>query len=293
MKIKLNGIEAGGNTGKLIITDYSPGSSELRTNYTDRPNGDGVMVGADYLGKSTWGFDISTNTKNLKEAMEAVASFGSAWQKSSTRMASNVPVPMSYTLDGVTWYRVYGRCGAYTGASPDVLASLGVGKITADFVQTRIEHFADDEQKETLTFVPATTGGLRTPLVAPLTTRKSSGERAGFVTNAGDLPTPMKITFHGPIKDPLIRSATGWSTGYLGTIAGDQRVVIDPLLGTVKLYTGSNSGVNVAGRLTVKTRLSAITLPVGKSEFFFSGNSETGLAKAELAWRDAYGSMRY
>lgn len=291
MKIKLGNVEAGGNTGKLIITAFTPGSTDVRTNYVDRPNGDGQMVGTDYLGASTWAFDIATNTKTLKEAATEVASFEGEWKKPSTRLTSNVPVALKYTHGG-SWYKVYGRPGKFTGFTPNVHATLGVGLITCDFTQTNPLHFADVENKEILNIIPATTGGFKAPLIAPLTTRKSSAERAGFVDNLGNAATPLKIKFIGPAKNPKIRSAKGWEIGYVGTLAYDQHVIIDPLMGTVLLYTGVSSGVNVAGRLTVRTRLSAVTLPVGRSEFFFSGEDVTGTAKAELMWNNAYTSMQ-
>ncbi|MFF5793675.1 hypothetical protein ACFY5D_16640 [Paeniglutamicibacter sp. NPDC012692] len=289
MKIKIGNVEAGGNTGKLIITEYAPGATDVRTNYVDRPNGDGQMVGNDWLGSSTWAFDISTNTKNLKEAADAVASLEGEWKKPGTRLTPNVPVPLSYSNDdGTSWYRIYGRPGKFTGMAPNVLATLGVGKVNADFVQTIPLHFEDTEQVETMAIVPPVQGGLMAPLMEPLTTIGTGLERAGFVENTGNAPTPMTIVFHGPIQNPKIRSAKGWEVGYRGTIAAGDYVTINPLLGTVK----TKNGTNVAGMLTVKTRLSAVTLPVGKSEMFYTGTDTTNTATAQLKWRNAFISMQ-
>jgi len=289
MYIKLSTIEAGGNTNPILIENFPAPSTELRTNYVDAPNRDGQLVGRDFLGSSTWGFDFVTNKSNLQEAFSEIGKLEHVWKDSKNRLNSNVAIPLRYSLDGTNWFRIYGRCGQFTGSTPDVLATLGVARATADFVQTRVEHFSDTEHLNTITYVPPVQGGLTAPLTSPLTSSGTGEERGGFVTNGGNVPTPLSIRFYGPISNPVLRSEAGWEVSYRGSIATGDYVDINPLMGTVKRKNGSS----VAGNLGTKVRLSKVNLPVGQSTLYLSGTDSTGLSKVELRWRDAWSSMQY
>ncbi|MGQ3385299.1 hypothetical protein [Glutamicibacter sp. TV12E] len=289
MFIKIGSIEAGGNTNPILIENLSAPSTELRTEYVDAPNRDGQLVGRDFLGSSTWGFDFVSNKSNLQESFSEIGKLEHVWKDSKNRLSSNVAFPLRYSLDGTNWYRVYGRCGKFTGSTPDVLATLGVARATADFVQTRVEHFSDIENLNTITYIPPVQGGLKAPLVSPLTTTGRGVERGGFVDNEGNVATPLSIRFVGPISNPVLRSETGWEVSYRGSIAAGDYVDINPLMGTVKRKNGSS----VAGNLGTKVRLSKVNLPVGRSNLYLSGNDSTGLSKVELRWRNAWTSAQY
>lgn len=288
MFLKIGNVQLGGPNGSLIIENFQFGSTELRTNYVDRPNGEGQLVGKDWLGSSTISIDIATNKGNLTEAMAEANKLERVWKQSSTRLKSNVPVALSYSMDGVKWFRVYGRPGAFTGLTPDVLARLGVGRITADFIVTDPNHYSGSENSTVLTYVPKTRGGLISPLVSPLTSSGSSGESARFVTNDGDLPSPMTVRFTGPISQPRLRNSKGQEFGLRTTIAAGDYIEIDARLGTVKKKNGSS----VPGLLTTRTRLSTLNLPAGQSEWFLSGSDSTGLSKVEIKWSDSYTGLQ-
>lgn len=288
MFLKIGNVQMGGFNGNLLITDFQFGSTELRTNYVDKPNGEGQLVGQDWLGSSTISIDIATNKHNLKEAITEANKLEREWKKASTRHTSNVPVALSYSLDEVNWYKVYGRPGAFTGLTPNVHATMGVGRITADFTVTDPNHYGAVENLNLLTFVPEIRGGLISPLVSPLTSSGSSGESSRFVTNEGDLPTPMKVRFHGPISQPRLRNSKNQEFGLRTSIAAGDWVEIDARLGTVKKRNGSS----VAGLLTTRTRLSSLTLPPGQSEWFFSGSDSTATSKVEIMWNDSYTGLQ-
>lgn len=285
MLFRLGGVEFGGRTGSLIVAGFDPGSADLRTQDHERPQRDGAMVGRDYLGSTTWAFDISTNRRAVLEAAESAAALAVAWRPPE-RLQGNVTVPLSYELGG-RWRRVYGRPGKFAGIKGDVLAMQGVGKITADFRVTDPLFYDDAETSVVLDIVPASSGGLVAPLVAPLTSVRSSAPRAGFVDNLGDAATPLKVTFHGPVLNPWVRAAAGWEIGLTGTLAYDVSVTVDPLAGTVT----RSDGAPVAGMLTRATRLSKSLLPVGQSELTFGGSDITGTATATLSWRHAFQSI--
>lgn len=286
MKFRFRGVDFGGRSGSLIVSGFTPGAKEIRGSDRPRPNRDGTSVGRTFLGSATWAFDLSTNEHDLAGALAAAGALQSAWEDPAMRLAPLVLVPLQYELDG-RWRRVYGRPDAFTGPKGDVLAKQGVGKVICDFKVHDPTFYDDTEDTVTLTIVPASTGGLVAPLIAPLTTVGSGAPRAGFVTNTGDAPTPLKVTFHGPVIDPWVRSPEGWEVGLTGSLAYDESITVDPLAGTVTRQDGAPAN----GRLTRKTRLSGTLLPPGVTELTFGGTDLTGTATAKLAWRNAYTSI--
>lgn len=282
MRFKLGAVEFTGETfAPLMVREFRPGGVDVRDQDTDRPQRDGVIPGADLLGGRLWAWDISARGADLSEVLAASARLEGQW-RDHARLLPGVSTPLSYLIDG-RWRRVYGRPGRYTGPTPDNIAISGIGRIVCDFRVTDPLHYDEDESSVRLTIVPATTGGLQTPFVFPLSTVRSSAPRAGIVTNGGDAATPLKVVFRGPITNPWVR-ATGLEVGLVGTLAYDQTVTVDPLAGTI---TGLPAGVNV----TRKTRLTGTLLPPGVTELTFGGTDPTGTATATLAWRNAYTSI--
>lgn len=289
MYIKIGSVQAGGrNDEPLNIENFTAPTTDLRENLVDRPNGDGSMIGKTYLGNSSWGFDITTNMSNLQEAVAEANKLEREWKKEFSRLTSNRPQALLYSLTGERWFKVWGRCGKFTGITPDVLATKGVGKITADFTQTHIPHYSATDSSATINFVAPISGGITSPITAPITTSGSGGESARFVDNDGDLPTELKITFHGPISNPALRSGQGWEVSYRGSISEGDYVTIDPLMGTVKAKNGSSR----AGNLGTKVRLSKVKLPPGQSELFLQGSDSTALSKVVVTWNSAYTGLQ-
>jgi len=286
MMFKFRGVEFGGSVGSLIVTGFNPGAAEVRGTDQPRSRRDGSVVGQDFLGNSTWAFDISTNRDDLSGALATAAGLEAAWKDPTVRLAENAAAPLSYELGG-RWRRVYGRPGQFVGVSGDVLANQGAAKLVCDFRVTDPLHYDDDDTSVTLTIVPATVGGWTTPFVFPLSTVRSSAPRAGNVTNAGDAPTALKVKFQGPVTDPWVRSSSGLEVGLIGTLAYDQSVTVDPLSGAVTRENGSSA----AGLLTRKTRLSSTLLQPGTTVLSFGGTDQTGTATATLSWRNAYTSI--
>lgn len=286
MMFRFSGVDFGGRSGSLIVSGFTPGAKEIRGSDLPRPNRDGTSAGRSFLGSATWAFDLSTNEHDLAGALANAGALQSAWEDPAVRLSPNVLVPLGYELNG-RWRRVYGRPDAFTGPKGDVLAKLGVGKVTCDFKVHDPLHYDDDESSVTLTIVPASTGGLMAPLVAPLSTVRSSEPRAGIVTNAGDASTPLKVLFKGPVSNPWVRGPGGWEVGVIGSLAYDESITVDPLAGTVTRQDGQPAN----GRLTRKTRLSGTLLQPGVTELTFGGTDLTGTATAKLSWRNAYTSI--
>lgn len=286
MRFKLGGVTFSGESldEELMVSSFDQGSVDLRSDDTERPQKDGIIPGRDFIGKRIWAWELSARGDNLTDVLAANAKLEGAW-RSSVRTTPGATMPLSYMVDG-RWRRVYGRPGRYAGPSPDFIAMNGIGHIVCDFMITDPLHYDDAETSVVLSIVPGTTGGLRAPLRAPLSTVRSNEPRAGTVLNSGNAPTPLKVRFKGPVSNPWVRSADGWEVGIIGTLAYDQTITFDPLAGTV--LRGSTP---VNGMLTSKTRLSNTMLKPGTNSLTFGGTDLTGSATATLLWRDAYISL--
>lgn len=285
VRFRFDGLEFGGPVGPLLVTGFDPGPAEVRNGDSDRSQRDGAIAGRDFLGKRTWGISVSTIADDIDGALALERQLASRWGNEKFRKNPLVTYPLAYELGG-RWRRVYGRPDRYAGINGDLSSMSGAGTIECDFRVLDPRFYDDAESVVQLTIVPASTGGLMAPLVAPLSTVRSSEPRAGLVDNLGDVPTPLKVVFKGPVTNPWVRAAAGWEIGLVGTLAYDQTVTVDALEGTV--LRGSTP---VAGMLTRKTRLSSSMLPVGSSELTFGGTDPTGTASVELRWRNAFTSL--
>lgn len=287
MLVRFNGVTFGGRTGPLIITKFSPPTNELENDYRDKIADDGSYVSRDYLRSASWVFDIATNTKSLDEALEAAGSLQRAWRDTKVREALD-PHYLSYSHDGNMWYRIYGKPGKFTSLTPDVHANLGVGLLTAEFIQTDPTVYAETPNIHTITAVPSSTGGLVAPLVSPLMTQGESQERAGRLVNEGDNPSPVRIRFYGPSTDPTVYNSEGYSLTYYGTLSYDMHVTIDPISHDVVL----RGGAQVPGRLSRRTRLSDLKTPPGTTDWYYKAVDPTGTSKVEISTRSAYSTFK-
>src|SRR5699024_3899623 len=112
------------------------------------------------------------------------------------------------------------------------------------------------------------------------------GERACVIRNPGDAPTPITVTFYGPVANPRLYGV-GWELGVTGNLAYHEKITVDAL---GKCVTRSD-GANVYGWLTKYMRLNNAELQPGQHEIWFTGADETGTAKAVVSWSAAYWSL--
>jgi hypothetical protein len=258
----------------------------------ERHNRDGILPSRDWLGAGAWQFNARTSyqPRTLAEAFDAVAAIEQVW-KAPTVRDSTTTQPLDYSLDGgETWYRVYGRPGPYTGPNPDRMAIQGRVDVTAEFQQLDPAHYSAAEHSVVIPVVPASHGGIIAPLVAPITTVASGEPRVGGIDNAGDLPSPARVVFHGPCTNPILTTDKGYKIGYVGSIAYDQTVTISAWDSTI-IKTPPRA--SVAGDLDRRTRLSRLVVPSGHSEWYFEATDATGTASATVYWRDAYTAMQH
>lgn len=273
--------------GLLGPSGWDTGVREVRSQDVDRPGAHGALFGRDYDSAPEWTFTFRTRNRDHEVAWDTIDEFRTAWQASQGVGELSV---LKYGLPGRV-RKVYGRPRRF--ALDDDAASQGItiGRIAglATFQLSDPRSFGADPGNTgevTLTLVPESTGGLIAPLVSPLTTTRRGGVRAGVVHNTGDAPSPVSVTFYGPVANPKIYGV-GWEIGITGNLAYDEQITVDALGMTVR----RQDGANVGGRLTRATRLNKAALQPGAQEIWFTGADATGTARAVVSWAAAYWSL--
>src|SRR5690625_7253348 len=122
--------------------------------------------------------------------------------------------------------RVVGRPRRFHESSSPSIREAGLINVVCTFQLSDPRSFGAGEGNTgevTLTLVPESTGGLVAPLVSPLTTTRRGGVRAGVVVNPGDAPSPVAVTFYGPVADPRVY-VDGGAIGMTGEWACEEHV---------------------------------------------------------------------
>lgn len=298
MKLRFRGLEIGDSddlSGDMLVEDFDPGYPEVRISDSPRENADGTVPGRDFLGSSMLSFDLVSNRSTMEEARHTLRVFLKAWRDSAVRLDSGVTVPLEYqVVDDPRWYRVYGR--PRRSDSPDfgTLMRQGVGRVTCEFEQMDVRTFtggaAGESSSEIRMFEQSVAGGgWSFPLSFPIAGSAVAGVRAGSLGIGGEVPTPVVIEFHGPGRRLALDGNRGWHVGLREgvTLAHDEVITLDPLVGTVK----DNFGNDRYSALDKRTALSGVQLAPGIENVFFSGFDETNTARAVVRWRDAYSSL--
>lgn len=269
-------------------TDYltnppAPGAPEITAGDVARDQSDGVRFGRDFRAGRTITFDIDLH--NADDVWEAAAKLEAAWLADPVRLKPGAKSTLRYCRHGKL-RRVYGRPRKLEGKLDNAWAADNI-LYTGEFITEDHKFYADEQQTAVVDFVPPESGGLVSPVVAPVTTVARSSVQ-GQYTNGGVVATPPVITIYGPISNPTVELLNQWKFSFTGTLASDDYVVVDPSAGTVLTHFQKNW----AGKFTADSpALSELLLPVGPGTIVLRGTDQTGTSRVELAWRDAYTSF--
>lgn len=269
-------------------TGWVPGTAALRTQDTDHPAGDGVRMGKDYKGSATWSFSLYTNESDETGAWAALAELAAAWDDEEIRTTSGAVVPLHYRVAGQARV-VYGRPRRFT-VTPNNDSMQGKIEIEADFIVADPIVYSDTMR--TL-IVPVAVpleldAGLEVPFIPPFTTSAGASVRESSIRIGGELPTPITLTFNGPIADATARIG-GWVAALPDPVLVDDPVTIDARPWVRAATRGSGGGVRVSPRVT---RISKMWLPPGVHEVIFTGDDPTSTASLLVSWREAYRTPR-
>lgn len=245
------------------------------------PNGNGLLMGRDFESAPEWTFTVRAKSAVSADAFDEFERMRRVW---ATEYGPGEVSVLRYGLPGRV-RRVVGRPRRWVPDKDAARQGIHIGRLSglASFQLSDARSFSDVVSQVSLGLVPESSGGLVSPLVAPLTTTVRGGVRAGFVSNGGNAPAPVTVKFFGPVSNPRVFT-DGWEIGIAGNLAYDERITVDAL----GLSVVNQGGASVGGRLTRGTRLRRAALVPGQSEIKFTGGDSTGTARVEVSWRDAY-----
>lgn len=256
------------------------GDIEIRAGDVDRERGDGRAFGRDYLGARTISFDLWAHARiGLREAVEDMR----AWWRFGERDQPGAVTELTAMYDGRA-RSVFGRPRKFT-ADYSRATTASLAAITCDFACIDDLFYGPEDDSVTVRLARSVTGGLVTPLVAPLSTTRTS-DRSSVLRIDSKLPVWPVVTIHGPVVNPVVVIGEVTLDARL-TLAYDQEVVIDA---RPWARTATRGGVSVAGAVR-GTRLADTRLAPGEHEVTLKGQDNTGTSSVTVSWRPTFASL--
>ena len=238
---------------------------------------DGRQFGVDTLDVAAITFVADITAADEAAARTRHEQIRKVWRADTIRSKPGAVASLR-SEDGRTTFGRPRRFSANTDA-----IHAGFIRVTADFVPVTDLWFGEVESR-TVGLVPLPGGGLIAPLSSPLATTESS-DRSQVIEVGGETPTPLSVTIHGPITNPVVEVVGVLRWELRTTLAYDQSVTIDAAPWT---RTVLRDGAPIPGVVTAaSTRLADALLPPGSHELVLRGTS-SGAPRAVASWRPAF-----
>ena len=271
--------------GEVQVAGWEIAGRDYRTDDTDRPRADGRYVGQDFSTPGDIEVDLlirapgKTNQEKFDNAWALREEFGRVWNGDAIRFTPGLVAELEVAGKAV----VEGRPRSLDW--DDSKAKFGIIKGNAVFVRTNEEVYAagTGTQSVTVGLVPAQQGGLIAPLVAPLTTSRSSSRAAPFDVG-GDATVWPVISLHGPINPGAeIELLFNWTVKINRGLKYDEVAVLDTRPGR-RAMTLNGQPVNLID--PTGARLTQLSVPPGTHSLALRGTSLEGTAYVTLEWRE-------
>lgn len=279
MLISLGGVTVGEEDQDFFLTDVQVDLGSLRTGDADLPYGHGARPGRDFRDAGTVTLSLCTRygINDAASADLAVGRFMRAWG-AGMRLGPGEMMPMR-VVTGDRSRVLYGRPRRVSPPAPDSAAlNQGIATIIAEF--RVLDPFVYDQAESglSLSVVPRSLGGIIAPITTPVTTTMTSGVEYRMMTVTGDAPAPLRVTFHGPARDPRLAADGVEILGVVGSLAYDEDITVDGRTRTVALADGTPAG----HRLARSSRLDLLRVEPGVHELAFSATDRTGTARVTV-----------
>lgn len=295
MFIKFNGIEAGG-WGELHVVSLPAPEDEIETSRTARLGRDGQAAGADYLRGSMWNITLLVNTYSYRDGRRVVNHVRDRWLDPDVRLTTET-FPLSYSKDGVEWFKVYGRPANYGGPPEGTRLDQGIAHIELQFEQLDTLHYSVDSEQVTVNAARGASGGIRIHdygLRAPLTVGRAGGIRNERAENTGNREAFTTIRFNGPGRQPSLRLGDLWTLQINGSLEWDECLVIDSRARDVRLHRTTGHSIRPAFNMIGNgSRLSTLTIPPGSHALVFQIIDDSQMASVDVEWSHTFSSMQH
>jgi hypothetical protein len=271
----------------VVVSAFDPGSAESRNQDIVSPVADVRHFGTDLKTPPTWSFELYTDVSDPTQALTWAANFEAVWDQEATRTIPGMVLPLRYALAG-RLRRVYGRPRNFAL----IPSHLRTGRVDmlGDFVLAENTYYDDAQQSIRVGLRPSTVqrSGFTFPITFPMSTTPASIPRQETMTIGGTRPTWVDVTFYGPAVDPYVLIGDKrW--GLSGSLAGGRSVRMSGIPWQQGLLR--DDGAWVPGMLDPRARLSQLRFKPGSYTVTFGANAVSSDAHADVAWRNAYGTM--
>lgn len=271
--------------GEVEVTSWTIGGREYRTDDTDRPRTDGRYFGQDFANPGDVEISViiraqgGDRQERFEKAMAIRDKFTEVWNADSIRLTPGATAELEIAGKAI----VEGRPRHIDW--DDSVATFGIIRGTALFVRNFDTGYSPGAgwRNITIDLVPPAVGGLKAPLVAPLTTTRGSDRGRPFTVGGDGAVWPI-ITVYGPISSGAqVELVNGWTVKLNRSLAYDQRATLDTRPGkrTMKL---NNRAVNLLD--PTGARLSQLSIKPGNQEIALRGTSLEGTARVKVEWRE-------
>jgi hypothetical protein len=276
----------------IVVEKFDPGAAEDRTQDVLSPVADVRYFGTDRKTPPTWGFNLYTNVESESEALGWADDFEAVWDREDLRSTPGAVVPLRYSLGGRI-RRVYGRPGNFAAVDSPTLRT-GRLDIVCDFRLSENTFYDDNLQGVSLGMRPSARAGLTFPITFPISFQTEGAPRQETMVIGGSRPTWIDVLFYGASVDPWILISGGpknvaYRWGLRGEVALGQTVRMSGKPWQQGLLR--SDGAWVPGMLDPRARLSQLRLYPGTYTVLLGGYGSSSTAKADVSWRNAYGSM--
>lgn len=258
------------------------------------PLSDGTVPGREYARGRVLGFTgahLDTmplpSDRKWVPVMDGAATFEGPWRARWAREKAGRVCRLTNVDRG---RMVYGRPRPYV---PDH-ASARQGWLTyaCDFATVDDRFYSADEHVVAVGLSEGELAAFTFPAAFPVSGATPTSSRF-WINNAGTDDSWPVVTFYGPTSNhprlELLDSTggTAWELEVATTLAYDDVVEVDsrPWQRTVTLNGGPVPG------LLRGTRLDQVRVPDGFNEAVFTAADASGTARAEVRWRDAWGTL--
>jgi hypothetical protein len=158
--------------------------------------------------------------------------------------------------------------------------------VTIQFECSDPRKYSLSENTRFISMPSDTEDGLDYPLVYPLDYGVDTIISDLIVENEGDAPSPVILTFTGPVTNPtLLNSTTGYQIGFNIDIADGEFLEVNTRTGTVLL---NGTADRLYTRQVTSSPILGFTLLPGNNEMHVYADEWTTGAGVEIVYRDAY-----
>lgn len=283
-------------SGFPLTGQQSISRGEARTQDVPNSFGDGLGFGVDHTTGMTVGFALAVMPADMdpetatwwQPGLDLHASFVQAWDAVTVRSKPTAVAELHHDGRGRV---IYGRPRRWAPAYDRLRG--GWSGISADFAANGTTWYSQQVKTVLAQLIPASTGGLTSPLVSPITSVHTSDGLPSYVDNVGTLDTPARFTMQGPCTNPEVTlfntaGAEVWQVRLETTIAGGSSITVDarPWVLTVVRNGGSPAAGVLRGSSLDDVRVPAS----GAYRVEYRATDPSGLSRMEFSWQDAFPS---